>query len=561
MANASTGGTHSALGADTGAVWVVGHQNPDTDSVCSAIAYAALRRATDLPGATAARLGPLWTETAFALERCGVEAPPLLADVRRRVADVMNPTIVTVGHDATLYEAGRLMREARKRLLPVVDEQGRLQGLLTVDDLAGRYMDEMAVARASRVPVSLAHYLRILGGQLLTGPSDRHFAGRIWIASVQAPTLEALVAPGDLVIVGDRENAQEAALRAGAACLIVIGGRTVSDAIRALATARGATVISSPHDTYATARLLNLSLPVAEIMRQPGPTVDPDDLAADVAGALLGPGTRALPVVDDDGHIRGILSRSDLLRGSRKRVILVDHNHRSQAVDGLEEAELLAVLDHHNLGDLRTAEPILFVLEPVGCTATIVTEHYRVAGLEPERPIAGLLLAAIISDTLLFTSPTTTDRDRAAAETLAPLAGLETEAFAHELFAARSDFSAATPRELVENNLKSYEFGGATLAIGQAETLATDYFVERKDAFIKELEGLKAKDGYDYALFLATDILRGCSTALYPSSAERRLVQAAFAPDHAGHDTAELPGIVSRKKQVVPPLARALDKR
>lgn len=542
-------------------VWVIGHQNPDTDSVCSAIAYAALRRQGDLPGATPARLGPLWGETEVALARCGVPAPILLGDVRQRVSDVMNATVATVTQDATLYEAARLMRQERKRLLPVVDERDRLQGVLTVDDLAGRYLDDMAVDAAEQAPVALERYRRILDGELLEGEPGHRFAGRIWIGSVQVPTLVERIVPGDLVIVGDREDAQGAALRAGVACLIVIGGRAVSPAIRTLARERGAALIVSPHNTYATARLLNLSLPVSAIMRPPGRTVDPDDLAADAAGALLGPGTRALPVVDEDGHVHGILSRSDLLRGRRKRVILVDHNQRSQAVEGLDEAELLGVIDHHNLGDLRTVEPILFILEPVGCTATIIAEEYRAAGLTPERAIAGLLLAAIISDTLLLTSPTTTERDRSAVAELAALAGLDAEGFAQELFQARSDFSATTPRTLVGNNLKGYQFGGATLAIGQAETLATDYFLTHRGAFIAEMERVKAEGPYDYAIFLVTDILHGASVALYPGPAERRLLTGAFALAGAGPNVAELPGVVSRKKQVVPPLARALDGR
>ncbi|MFN8539365.1 MAG: putative manganese-dependent inorganic diphosphatase [Thermomicrobiales bacterium] len=545
----------------TETVWVVGHQNPDTDSICSAIAYAALRRLTDLPGATPARLGPLWAETSAALARCGVESPPLLTDVRQRVGDVMNPAVVTIGQDATLYEAGRIMRDERKRLLPVVDERRRLCGLLTVDDIAGRYLDDMAVEPAHRVPISLAHYLRILGGTLLVGSPDRHFAGRIWLGTVQVPTIAELTAPGDLVIVGDRENAQEAALRAGADCLIVVGGQAVSQAVLMLAAERGATVIGSPHDTYATARLLNLSLPVAEFMREPGATAAPDDLVTDLAATLVGPGAPILPVVDDEGVVLGIVSRGDLLRGRRKRVILVDHNHRSQAVEGLEEAELLGVIDHHNLGDLHTAAPIRFVLEPVGCTATIIIEHYVLAGLMPEPSIAGLLLAAIISDTLLFTSPTTTERDRIAARILGEGSGLEVEAFAHELFAARSDFSATTPRELVANNLKTYTFGGASLAIGQAEALSTGYFMEHKAEFVGELGRLKAEGGYDHALFLVTDILHSNSTMLYPGEAERRLVQRAFDPGQIGADSAELPGVVSRKQQVIPPLARALDRR
>ena len=296
-------------------------------------------------------------------------------------------------------------------------------------------------------------------------------------------------------------------------------------------------------------------------MRPPGATVDPDDLAGDAANTLLASGARALPVVDEDGRVHGVLSRSDLLRARRKRVILVDHNLRSQAVEGLEEADLLGVIDHHNLGDLRTSEPVPVIIEPVGCTATIVHELYRAAGLAPEPAVAGLMLAAIISDTLLFTSPTTTPRDRAAAEALTARAGLALEPFAQELFRARSDYSATTPRELLLGNLKTYEFGGATLAIGQAETLDTSYFAAHEAEFVAELARLKEEGGYDYALFLATDILRGHSAVLYPGQAERRLVGAAFAELVAdpGATSADLPGVVSRKKQVVPPLARALD--
>ncbi|HET8631461.1 MAG TPA: putative manganese-dependent inorganic diphosphatase [Thermomicrobiales bacterium] len=539
-------------------VYVVGHQNPDTDSVCSAIAYAALRRATDLPGATPARLGPLWAETAYALDRCGVAAPEVLTDVRQRVADVMNAQPVTVGADATLYEAAGLMRERRIRLVPVLDGRSHLLGVLTVDTLAAHYQEDLALGPTETAPVALDRYLRILGGDLLAGPADRTVAGHVWIAAMPARVVRERVAPGDLVIAGDRERAQVAALEAGAACLVVAGDGPVPERVCALAAARGATLIRSPHDTYASARLLNLSRPVTATMAPPGQTLDPDDLASDAAAALVAPGATALPVVDDDGRVRGVVGRSDLLRGRRKRVILVDHNQRSQAVDGLDEAEILAVLDHHNLGDLRTAEPILFLLEPVGCTATIVAERYRDAGRAPEPPLAGLLLAAIISDTLFLTSPTTTARDRAVVDDLAARAGLDPAAFARELFRARSDFSRTTPRDLVASNLKRYEFGGAALAIGQAETLSTDYFLDHKGDFIAELRRLKDDGHADYALFLATDILHGDSTVLYPGPDERRLVASAFPGCNAGPDAAALPGVVSRKKQVVPPLARAL---
>lgn len=544
-------------------VYVIGHRNPDTDSICSAIAYAELRRAIDLPGATPVRLGQIGTETAFALARCGVEAPPLIEDVHRRVSDVMNHDVLMVHEDDTVYAAALLMREGGKGLLPVVDARRRLLGVITVDDIAARYLDELIVVATSQAPVALDHLIPVLGGELLVGELGGTFTGRAWISSSHPATLQAKLTPGDLVIVGDREDAQLAMIEGGVACLIVVGETAPSACVLRAARERGAAVLTSTHDTYATARLLSLSQPVTGAMRQPNRTVEPNDLADDVADYLLTARGRALAVVDEEGLVCGTLSRSDILRGWRKRVLLVDHNQRAQAVEGIDEAELLGVVDHHNLGDLQTAEPITFILEPVGCTATIILDGFDRAGLTPARATAGLLLAAIISDTLMLTSPTTTPRDRAALERLGELAALDPATFARELFDARSDFSATTPREIILGNLKEYAFGGMKLAIGQAETLATDYFHANKAAFIAELERLKADHAYDYVIFLVTDILHGGSVALYPGPSERGIILAAFRLDEGGigPDVAELPGIVSRKKQIIPPLARTLDRR
>ena len=543
-------------------VYVLGHRNPDTDSICSAIAYAALRRDTDLPGATPARLGPLWPETTYALERSGIEAPPLIADVCQRVSDVMNPEVITVREDHTLHEAARRMREGQKGLLPVIDGERHLRGVITVDDIAARYLDDLMVIPTIHMPVALDGFLAIIGGALLVGDPGRSFAGRVWISSSRAETLRNRVQQGDLVIIGDLEDAQIAAIEGDCAGLIVIGDTPPSDAVLALARERSVLIATSPHDTYATARLLNLSQPVGGVMRQPTHTLDRDDLATETAGPLLDASGRALVVVDDERRVCGTLSRSDILRGRRKRVILVDHNQRAQAVEGIDEAELLGVLDHHNLGDLRSAEPIPFILEPVGCTATLILDHYNRAGLTPPAPIATLLLAAIISDTLMLTSPTTTARDRTALERLGDLAGVEPQEFARGLFHARSDFSATTPHALILANLKEYEFGGQSLAIGQAETLATDYFTAHREEFIGELAKLKAERNYGYIIFLVTDILRGDSVALYPETEEIGLVARAFGLDtHAvAPNVAPLPGIVSRKKQIIPPLARALER-
>lgn len=543
-------------------VYVIGHRNPDTDSICSAIAYAAFRRATDLPGAIPVRLGPVWAEAAYALERGGVEAPLLIDDVLQRVSDAMNREAITVREDQTLHDAARLMREGKTDLLPVVDAERHLRGLITVDDIAARYLDDLMVVPTIHAPVVLAGFLSILGGAVLVGDPGRSFAGRVWISSSRAEILRTRVEVGDLVIIGDLEDAQIAAIEGQCAGLIVTGETPPSATVLALARRHNALIITSPHDTYATARLLSLSLPVGEVMRQPTHTVDRDDLATETAGPLLEASGRALVVVDEERRVCGTLSRSDILRGGRKRVILVDHNQRAQAVEGIDEADLLGVLDHHNLGDLRSTEPISFILEPVGSTATLILDHYDRAGLTPPAQIALLLLAAIISDTLLLTSPTTTTRDHAAVDRLSSLAALDAQEFARELFRARSDFSATTPREIILGNLKDYEFGGETLAIGQAETLATEYFTENQAMFVAELARLKAERNYNYIIFLVTDILAGDSLALYPDTDEVGLITRTFGletsaiPPHA----APLPGVVSRKKQIIPPLARALER-
>jgi len=558
----STSDATGAQRSTTDLVYVIGHRNPDTDSICSAIAYAALRRATDLPGATPARLGPIWPETAYALERSGIAPPPLIEDVRQRVSDVMNADVLTVREDETLHEASRRMREGQKGLLPVVGDERHLRGVITVDDIAARYLDDLLVVPTIHMPVALDGFLAIIGGALLVGDPGRSFEGRVWISSSRAETLRNRVEKGDLVIIGDLEDAQLAAIEGECAGLIVIGDTPPSEAVLALARAHNVMIATSPHDTYATARLLNLSQPVGGVMRQPTHTLDRDDLATETAAPLLDASGRALVVVDEERRVCGTLSRSDILRGRRKRVILVDHNQRAQAVEGIDEADLLGVLDHHNLGDLRSAEPIPFILEPVGSTATIILDHYDRAGLTPPAPIAMLLLAAIISDTLMLTSPTTTARDRTALERLGTLANVDPQEFARGLFHARSDFSTTTPRELILGNLKDYEFGGQTLAIGQAETLATEYFTTHQEQFIGELSKLKAERNYGYIIFLVTDILRGDSLALYPETEEIGLVARAFGLDTSAiaPNAAPLPGIVSRKKQIIPPLARALER-
>lgn len=536
-------------------VYIIGHKNPDTDSIAAAMGYADLKQRTDMPQATAARLGDPSPETRYLLERFALPAPMLLADVYTRVGDVMNAHPQYLPTDATMRDAGAVIGE--KRIVPIVDAECRLAGVVTLDDIAARYLREHDLASGAQSRIAIRSMVRTLDGELLAGDLEGDWQGRVWVGAMRTESMVTLVQPGDMVVVGDRERPQNAAIELGVRCLVVVGGISPSTETIALARAHNVRLISTPHDSYRVTRLLNLSVPVSEIMRRDATYADLDDLAQEAEETLSGRETVALPVVDADRRLVGIVSRGDLLRARGKGVILVDHNHSTQAVDGLEQAQLLEVLDHHNLGDLHTPEPIYMKLEPVGSTSTIVAELYQDAALEPTPPIAGLLAGGVVSDTLLFRSPTSTPRDRAAGAWLAELAAISLEELAQGMFRANSDYEHTTPKQLLSGNLKVYEWGGNRVGIGQAETVDIAYFEQHAEEFRAEMRTLKQRENWDYAFFLATDILAQSSTMLIPGDEERGVANRAFGIN-AIDGCVELPGVVSRKKQVVPPLAREL---
>ncbi len=536
-------------------VYIIGHKNPDTDSIAAAVGYADLKRRTGMPQATPARLGDAWPETRYLLERFSVPEPTLLTDVYTRVGDVMNAHPQYLPTDATMRDAGAVIGE--KRIVPIVDADCRLAGVVTLDDIAARYLREHDLASGAQSRIAVCSMVRTLDGELLAGDPDGDWQGRVWVGAMRTESMVTLVQPGDMVVVGDRERPQNAAIELGVGCLVVVGGIAPSAETIELARERNVRLISTPHDSYRVTRLLNLSVPVSEIMRRDAAYADLDDLAREAEETLSGRETVALPVVDADRRLVGIVSRGDLLRARGKGVILVDHNHSTQAVDGLEQAQLLEVVDHHNLGDLHTPEPIYMKLEPVGSTSTIVAELYQDAELEPAPPIAGLLAGGVVSDTLLFRSPTATQRDRAAGAWLAGLAGINLDELAQGMFRANSNYEHTTPQKLFASNLKVFEWGGHRVGIGQAETVDIAYFEQHAEEFREEMNRLKQAEGWDYSFFLATDILAQSSKMFLPGDGERGLALRAFGIT-ATDGSVELPGVVSRKKQVVPPLAREL---
>ncbi len=536
-----------------GPVLVLGHRNPDNDSVCSAVAYAHLKNLTDPSRVyTAARLGPLPAESLWVLDRFGVEQPPLVDDVFTRVGDVMTTDVVTVGPDESLRAVGALLAERGVRALPVV-EDGRVLGLVTVEALAARYVENLIVSGFSERPVSVGMVVDTLLGELVTGQRDTLLSGNVVIGAMEPETMEKLVRPGDTLIVGDRRRTQPLAVEAGIACLIVTGGQGLTDGVLDLARRRGAAIVTTREDTYGAARLLDLAHSASEVMDRDVLTVEPETLLSEAAEDLFSSPQREAPVVDG-GRILGVLTRTDIARAGRREVILVDHNEVSQSAEGIREASVLEILDHHRIGDVETASPIAFRGLPVGATATIVADRYRELDVEPPAPMAGLMLSAIMTDTVLLRSPTTTDMDRDIVDWLSGVLGLDATAFGMETFRARSAGEAFSADKAVTRDLKEFRVGERTIAVAQVETVDLGDVLDHRDELLACMEGLVAARGYETVVLMVTDIVREGSELLV--AGRRRLVEKAFGVtlDHA---SAWFDGMLSRKKQVVPRLVGA----
>jgi manganese-dependent inorganic pyrophosphatase len=537
-----------------GPVLVFGHRNPDNDSVCSAVAYAHLKNITDpddvyLP----ARLGPAPAETTWVFERFGVDLPDEIEHVHTRVRDAMTPDPVTVAPGDDLLVAGRRMREHGVRVLPVTDSDGIARGVINQTILAELYIDETEMLGFERMPVSVEQLASVLGGEVLVGDPQARLAGRVLIGAMEPETMLRYVRPGDTLIVGDRRRTQPLALNAGVACLVVTGGATPEADVLATAAEKGAAVVVSPHDTYATARRVNLAHAVGEVMDAAPVMVGPDTLLSDLVEDLVGTAHREALVVEGDGRLIGIVTRTNLARGLRRRVILLDHNEIAQSAPGVESAQVLEIVDHHRVGDVQTAAPILFLNLPVGSTATIVAERYRECGVTPPAGIAGILLSAVLTDTVLLKSPTTTRTDREVADRLARLAGVDVREFGLEMFRARAASESFSAAAAVRNDLKEYRIGDATIAIAQVETVDAGTYLERASELEAALEELRASRGFDIAMLLVTDVVREGSHVF--AVGRTRLVERALGVELAPGGV-WMDGVLSRKKQVA---ARLLD--
>ena len=539
-------------------VYILGHKNPDTDSISAALAYANLKNSLGQGAYKAGRIGEINKETEFVLNYFGVEKPMLVHSVGSLVEDAMSEEVYMIEQDTPLWEVSKLINETSTRFICVVNRQKHLQGVITVSDLAKRYLQELTMERFREIPLPVENILRTLKGKLLVDSGIEELQGNVLIGAMHAQTMVHYIKKGDILITGDRETAQKKALAAGVACLIVTGGTLVSDFIQQLAKEKKAMIISTPFDTFAAGRLVNMSIPVKKLMSKRVITFHPHELLRDVKKVMVEKKYRSYPVINENGHLLGVISPEDFLRADRKKVILVDHNERSQTVDGLNEAELLEVVDHHRLGDIQTGDPIYFRNEPVGSTSTIVATMYEGLGVNISKEMAGIMLAAILSDTLMFRSPTCTPKDEQVAERLAALAGVDIESFARQMFKAGSNFQDQSVQEIVKQDFKEFNLGKARIGVGQVSALDFTVLAEKREELLQVLTELKQREGYCLVALMLTNIIEQGTELIFLGDQE--IIEEAYESEVI-NNSVYLEGVVSRKKQIVPCLAKVFNEQ
>ena len=536
-------------------LYVIGHRNPDTDSICSAIGYAHLKQKLGEP-AVAARAGRINSETKFVLEQFDVEAPVLIPDLYPRARDIMSPVSVTIQPEQTLRELGQMMRDSSGKSAAVVDGKGSLLGIVSLGDLARRYFEEVEMPDLASAGVTYRGILAALEGKIeVAGEMDRTVRGKIWIAAAKAETFRKLIGIGDIVLAGDREEAQLALIECGIDALVLTGSARAGNALRELAASRGVLVFHTRYDTYTAARLINQSIPVRRIMQEKVVSFRPSDLVSDIRETTVRTRYRNYPVTEN-GRIIGMINRDRLIVPERVQVVLVDHNEKTQAVEGIEEAHILEIIDHHRLGGLETGEPIFIRHDPVGSTSTIVASMHWHRNVEIPQAVAGVLLAGIVSDTLLFKSPTSTPQDREIAAQLALIAGVDMQEFGMAVLRAGSRFNSLEPEEIVRYDLKEFQIVDYHVSISQISVMdAADLLANRLEALGGALSSVRQKEGYDLALLMVTDILQE-TTHLLHAGKPVSLLHRAFGEENTD-STFILHKTMSRKKQIVPPLVEA----
>jgi len=529
-------------------VYVLGHRNPDTDAIASTIGYASLLKLQGRDEVVAGRLGPLRPETQYLLDRFGVPVPELISNVRPRVGDVMTSPAVTARVGESLFEIRQKLQKLGMRSLPVVDDDGVLRGSAEPRDFARMFFNGLFQDFDEEMSPNLDAIIHATGGTVLASADRRHYH-RVVVATMSVESLLARISPDVIVVVGDRAEVHYAAVEHSVGALIVSGGYPVDSALIARAARRGTAIVSVPYNTFRTVQLINLSIPIESVMRRDPPVCSADDFIEDVRGTLST--VRALAVLDADDRVVGVVTRADLLRASRRKVVLVDHNERGHSVAGIETAEIVGIVDHHRVADLQTALPPLMRVEPVGACSTLVAKLYGEAGVEIPRAICGVLLGGIVADTLLFRSPTVTPIDRKIAAELAARVDADPAELGKAILDIASDLAGRSAEELIATDFKEFHINGARFGVAVLETTNAAALADRRQELLKALEQ-KQSSGYWSVLLVVVDVFHERTLVLICGHGEE--VAAAFRSPLKGGCALELPGVYSRKKQIVPVL-------
>lgn len=536
-------------------IYVTGHKHPDTDSIVSAIAYAQLKQRKGYD-AVACRLGKISAETEYLLNRFGFEEPMLFEDARATIRDIEFDDPMTVTPETTIYETLQLMQEHNKQSYGVVNEKGKLKGMVTKSDIASVGLGDTALAIQLLKDTPVSYIAKTINGEVVYTDDDFHFNGKVSIIAMTQTRLENYDIHDRLVILGNDVEAQKTAILKGAGILVVVWAEKIEDDVLTLAKQYHCTIITSGHGTMNTSRYLYFSPPVRLIMKKDLVSFNMDEFVEDVGKKMLKSRYRSYPVVDNDNYLQGYISRYHVLNHRNKKVILVDHNEYAQSVKGIESAELLEVIDHHRIGDIATNQPISFRNEIIGSTASIVTSIYMESQMEIPKNLAGLLLGAILSDTLKFRSPTTTSKDIGLAKALANIAELDIDTFAKEMFQVSSNISKRSVKELIRQDIKHFEIDGNEVMIGQVIISSVVEVKEIEEELQQELEMFTKSKKLDICVIAFTSILENGSI-FYSAGEKADAIFEAF-PNKEGEQHSFQEDVLSRKNQIVPMLSKAI---
>ena len=543
-------------------VWVVGHKNPDTDSICAAIAYANLKNQADGNRYEAKRAGELNEETKYVLDTFGVKSPGLITDVGAQVKDIEIRKTPGVSGKISLKRAWEMMKEQNVVTLPVTDKENNLEGLIITGDIATSYMDVYDNSILSRAKTQYQNIVDTLDGTMLCGNEHAYFMkGKVVVGSANPETMEQFLEDDDLVIMGNRYDAQICALESNASCIVIAGSPQVPKTIVKMAEEKHCVLITTDYDTYTAARLINQSMPIKFFMRREQlVTFETEEYIDEVREIMSKEKHRDFPVLDEDGKYIGMISRRNLLNMKKKQLILVDHNEKTQAVDGIGGADILEIIDHHRIGSLETMSPVFFRNQPLGCTATIIYQMYQEQKVAIDKKVAGLLCSAILSDTLMYRSPTCTPLDKAVAEELAQIADINIEEHAKAMFQAGSDFGSKTPEEIFYQDFKTFSQDGVEFGVGQLSAMTQEELEQVRDKLLPYLRNVLVERKIEMVFVMLTNIIEETTYLICAGEKADDLVEKAYHVHKEG-DYHVLKGVVSRKKQLIPMFMSAMQEQ